>query len=131
VHRVERAESLVHPRPDLARRSPEVLEPECDLVPRERHDDLILGVLEHAGDAVSEVRRASLARVQARHSNQAGESAAVEVRHEAGQHAEERRLARSGRPEHGDDLARLDRQRHVLERRLSARVRESQVLDRR
>ena len=77
-------------------------------------------------------RRMRRPRVQAADDDAPGEAAAVEVRHEPGQSPEQRRLARARGAEQRDELARLDLERDVVDRRtLGARIGERQVLDRR
>jgi hypothetical protein len=120
----------VHARPDLHRRRAKVLEPERDLVLDTAEDDLILGILEQRGDLVREIRWAETARVASGHLDPPLEPAAVEVRNEPGQGAEERRLAGARRAEERDDLARFDPERDVAERRpLHTGIRERQPFD--
>jgi hypothetical protein len=57
------------------------------------------------------------------------EATAVEVRHEGRKRADQRRLARPRGAEKRHDLARLERQRHVSDRRQSRRVREREAVD--
>ena len=74
--------------------------------------------------SVATVRRAPRDRspgVAARDLDASLEAAAVEVRDEPGERAQQRRLARARRAEQRDDLARLDRERDVRERRAPAR----------
>ena len=52
-------------------------------------------------------------RVEAADLDPAGEAAAVEVRHEPGERAQERRLAAAGGAEQRDDLARVELERDV------------------
>ena len=102
---------------DLERRHAEVLEPELELVLDAGHDDLVLGILEDGRDRPGQVARPCRPRLASSDLDPAGEAAAVEVRHEAGERAQERRLSRPGRPEQTDELARLDLQRDVVQRR--------------
>ncbi len=126
----ERVERGVHARPDLLRRRTEVLEPEGDVVAHERHEDLVLGILEDGRDRSREVGRARRARVAAADLDPTREPPAVEVRHEPGERADERRLPRARRAEQRDDLARLERHGHVGQGgRSDVRIRERQVLD--
>ena len=111
-------ERLVRPRPDLGRRHAEVLEPESDLVPDERHHDLVLGILEDRRGRPGEHSRPRPAGVHPGHEHAAGEAPAVEMRNEPGERAKERRFPGAGRAEQRDDLARLEPKRDVLERRL-------------
>jgi hypothetical protein len=99
---VERLERL---RPDLRGRRAQVLEPERDLVLDPGHHDLVLGVLEDGGDGPDEVGRPGTARVEAADDDGPAEPAAVEVGHEPGERAQERRLPAARRAEHGEDLA--------------------------
>ena len=109
VERVDGVEGALDPRPDLRRRDAEVLEPERDLVRRDRHHDLVLRILEDRRHRPGELGRPGAARVEAGDHDPAREAAAVEVRHEAGERAEQGRLARPGGPEQRDDLARRER----------------------
>ena len=120
---------LLDPRPDLRGRDGGVLEAEGDLVGDPHHHDLVLGLLEHRGDLPGELGGRRLARVEAADDDPAGEGAAVEVRHEARERADERRLARAGRAEHDDVLALGDLQRDAVERDVAVGVREAQVVD--
>ena len=61
--------------------------------------------------------RAVLARVEPADQRAPGELAAVEVRHEPGRGAQQRRLARARAAGEHDELARLDAQRDVAQRR--------------
>ena len=106
----------MHARPDLARRRADVLEPEGDLVLDAAEDDLVLGILEEGGDVAGEIGRPEAPGVLARDHDAALEPAAVEVRDEPRERAQERRLAGARRAEHRHDLARLDAERHVRER---------------
>ena len=108
-------------RHDLRRRRAEVLEPERHLGEHARQHDLVLGLLEQRRDRAGELGRARRARVAAADDDAPGETAAVEVRHEPGERAQQRRLARARGAEQRDELARLDLERHVVERRPRAR----------
>ena len=99
-------ECALDPGPDLGGRDAEVLEPESDLVRDDRHHDLVLGVLEDRRDRAGELGRACAARVEPRDDDPARKAAAVEVRDEPCERAEQRRLAGSGRAEQRDDLVR-------------------------
>ena len=59
----------------------------------------------------------------------AREAAAVEVRDEPGEGAQERRLAAPGRPEERDDLSRVELERDVPQRGRAVRIREREPLD--
>jgi hypothetical protein len=120
----------VRPRPDLIRRRPDVLEPEGNLVRDPPEYDLVLGILEERGDRAGEVGRPEAPRVHAGDDDTPLEPPAVEVRDEARERAEERRLAGAGRSEHRHDLARLERERDVPKRGpLGVGVPEGEVLD--
>ena len=67
--------------------------------------------------------------VEAGDDDAAGEAAAVEVRHEPGQRAQQRRLARAGRPEERHHLAGLELERDILQRRPCGRVCEREIDD--
>ena len=86
-------------RPDLLRRDGDVLEPERDLVLDARHHDLVLGILEDRRDDPRELGGPVRPRVEAADLDPAREPAAVEVRHEPRERAQQRRLAaaRTGR----------------------------------
>ena len=110
---------------DLARRRPEVLEPERDLRLDAGEHDLLLRVLEHRRDRSCKVGRAVASRVEAVDLDATGEAAPVEVRHEPGERAEERRLPRARRPEADDELAGLEPERDAVQRGpLRLRIRE-------
>ena len=122
--------ACAHLRPDALRRSADVLEAERHLVRDPPEDDLVLGILEEGSDEPSELGRPGLASVATVDLDPAFETAAVEVWDEAGERTQERGLARAGRPEHRDDLPRLDAQRDMRERRSRrVRVRKGQVVD--
>jgi hypothetical protein len=110
-------EPLGRPASDLGRRGAHVLEPEGDLGAHAREDHLVLGILEEACDGPGKIGRTSPARVEARDLDTAGEASSVEVRHESGERAQERRLARAGGPEEDDHLARLELEGHLPKRR--------------
>jgi hypothetical protein len=129
VQHADRRQRLLHARPDLVRGRAQVLEAEGDLVLDARHDDLVLRILEDRRHRASQLCGPRSSRVEAADLDRAGEAPAVEVRHEPGQRADERRLAGAGRAEHGDDLAGLDRQRHVDERSVRARVAVREPVD--
>ena len=106
------------PREDLGRRRAEVLEPERHLVLDPVEDDLVLRVLEERRHRARELGRPLQSRVAAGHLHLAGETPAVEVRDEAGERAQERRLPRAGGPQESDDVARLELEGHCVERGL-------------
>ena len=109
----ERGEGGAHPRRDLGGRRADVLDAEGDLVPDTAEDHLVLRILEDGRDEAGEVGRPRPASVVPADLHASLEPAAVEVRHEPGQGAHERRLARARGAEDGDDLAgtELERQR--------------------
>ena len=115
--------------PDLVGRDGHVLETERDLVVDARHHDLVLGVLEDRRDDPHQLGRAVRPRIEAADLDPAGEAATVKVRHEPRECAQERRLAAAGRPEQGDDLARVELEREITYRRHAARVGEREPLD--
>ena len=84
---------LERPPCDLGRRRGDVLEPECDLRLDAREDDLVLRILEEGPDRPGKLSRPHLPRVQPRNLHPARELSAVEVRHEPGERAQQRRLA--------------------------------------
>ncbi len=123
-------ERLLDARPDLGRVDPGVLEPERDLVRDPAHHDLVLDVLEDGRDDPGKLGRTRLARVDPADDHTTAEDAAVEVRHQAGEGAEQRRLARARSAEHQHVLAVLELERDVVEHGGSFRlVREAQPLD--
>ena len=113
----DRGERLVRATDDLLCRGPDVLEPEGDLADDAREDDLFLRVLEDAGHRPGELGRAHGPRVEAGDLDAPFEAPAVKVRNEPCEGAQQRRLARAGWTEHGDDLARFDLQGDVAKRR--------------
>jgi hypothetical protein len=115
---------------DQGRRRADVLEPEGDLAEDGAEDDLLLRLLEDGRHRSRQAGRAHAPRVVPADLDGAGEPAAVEVRDEAGERAQERRLPGAGRPEQHDPLARLDGQRDAVQRRpRSARVGERELRD--
>ena len=93
------------------------LERERELGAHRAHHQLRLGVLEeHAGER-AEARRPVLAGVEAGERDATGEMPAVEVRHEAAGGPQQRRLAVAGEAREQAELARLDLDADVLERR--------------
>ena len=129
VQRVDGLERALDARPDLGGRSAEVLEPERDLVRDDRHHDLVLRILEDRRDRPGELGRAGRPRVEAGDDDPAGEAAAVEVRHEPGQRPQQGRLAGAGGAEQRDDLAGLELERDVSQRRWGGRIGEGEVDD--
>ncbi len=114
---------------DRLGRGADVLEPERDLGGDAPEDDLVLRILEDRRDRSGELGRPRAARVAAGDLDAALEAAAVEPRHEPGERAHERRLAGAGRAEQQHDLAALDLERDVAQRRRRLRVREREPLD--
>src|SRR5262249_31808397 len=112
-------ERVADARLDLVRRRADVLEPERDLGADVREDDLVLGVLEQRRHDTGELSRPVPPRVASGHIDPAREAAAVEVWDEPRESTQERRLPTPGRPEHDQELPRLDGQRDVTQRRLA------------
>jgi hypothetical protein len=113
VDRVDGREGALDARPDLARRRPEVLEAERDLVRDHRHHDLVLGILEDGRDAARELGRPRHAGIEPAHDGPAREPPAVEVRHEPGQRPQQRGLAGARGAEQRHHLPGLQPQRAV------------------
>ena len=113
----ERQRRLLDPARDRRRAPAAVLEREGELGAHAAHHHLRLGVLEQRAGDRRELRRAVLARVQPTGRQPPRELAAVEVRHEAGGGLQERRLPGARQARQDDELARLDRQRDVAQRR--------------
>jgi hypothetical protein len=67
------------------RRGADVFQPEGDLGPDTGEDDLILGILEDAGDRSGELGGPGTPRVDPTDLDASGENAAVEVRDEPGE----------------------------------------------
>ena len=123
-------ERRLNPRPDQLWCDTEVLEAEGDLVADPRHHDLVLRILEDGRDGAGELGRPVRAtRVEAGDLDTAREAAAVEVRHEAGERPQQRRLARPGRPEQRDDLALAQLEGDVTEHGRPARIGERKPFD--
>jgi hypothetical protein len=120
----------VHTWPDVGGRRAEILEPEGDLVLDPAEHDLVLRVLEQRGHLVRKVGGPEATRVPAGHLDATLEAPAVEVRNEPRERTKERRLARARGAEERHDLARLDAERDVVQRRaVSAGVGEGEPLD--
>ena len=83
---------------DLERRHAEVLEPELELVLDAGHHDLVLRVLEDGGDRPARSLGRAVRVSRPPTSTLTGEPAAVEVRHQAGERAQQRRLSRPDGP---------------------------------
>src|ERR1700692_349201 len=102
----------------FALRESEVLEPEGNLAIDDVVDGLQLGVLEHKANAPRQVPSGSRDDVEPSNRGAPGYPAAVEMRHEPVEDAQQRRFAAAGRArDHGQSLAYL--QAHVTKRRLS------------
>ena len=108
---------LLHAARDRRGAPAAVLEREGQLRAHRAHDDLRLRVLEQRARDRRQLRRAVRARVEAARDEPSGELPAVEVRDEPGRRAQQRRLARAGAAREHDELAGLDPQRDVGERR--------------
>jgi hypothetical protein len=127
---IDGRERGVHPRPDRRRVDREVLEAERHLVGDEGHDDLVFGILEDARHRPCQLGRARPPGVSPAHLDAPGEPSPVEVRHEPGESAQERRLAASGGAEESDGLARLELEGHVRQGRCpGTRIREREAVD--
>jgi len=122
-------ERALDARQDRLRRRADILEPERDLGTDTAEDHLILRILEDRRDRSGELRRTRAARVAACDFDPALEPPAVEPRHEPGQRAQKGRLARAGGAEQQHDLAVLDLERDVVQRRRRLRVRERKPVD--
>ena len=127
--RAESRERRARAGGDLGRGSTDVFQPELDLVLDAAEDDLVLGVLEHGRDPAGQVGRPRAARVEAADLDLPLEAAAVEMRNEPRERAHERGLPGAGRAEHGHELARLELERDIPQRRPAPRIGEGQVLD--
>ena len=106
-------EGVERARFDLLCRGADVLEAERDLVEDAGEDDLVLGVLEEGRNGAGQARRAMPPGVEAGDLDPPGEPAAVEVRDESREGAEQRRLAGAGRAEYQRDLSRGQTRGHV------------------
>ena len=106
-------ECLLHSAANLGRRRAEVLETKGDLVRDLGHHNLLLGVLKDARNRPGEVGRTRGPRVVAPELDGAAKSPTMEMRHEASEGSQERRLPGAGRPEERNQLSRLERQRHI------------------
>ena len=130
VERADGVERGLGARSDRVGGRRDVLEPERDLVEDACHHDLVVRVLEDGRHRPGEVGGTRAPRVETGDLHRALEPAAVKMRDEPCERAHQRRLARAGGTEHRDDLARLDAQGHVLERRRrGAGVGERQAVD--
>ena len=102
---------------DLAGGDAQVLEPEGGLAPARAHDDLRLGILEHEPGVPGELAGPVPAGVQSGDAHAAAELAAVEVRHEPERGAKQRRLAASRLADEEHELALVDGELDVRQRR--------------
>ena len=108
VDDTERIEHLFEPPADQARVGAEVLEAEDDLVLDRRRYHLCFGLLkDEAGDR-GQFARLTGARVDAGYSHAAFKRAAVKVRNESIEAAQEGRLAPAGRPREQEHLSLVD-----------------------
>ena len=112
----ERERDLLDPAGRRDGAVPAILERERQLRADRAHHDLGLGILEQRADLAGERRRAVLAQIHAADLGAAVEVPAVEVRHEAGRDAEQRRLARRGAAGEHDELALGDLERQLAQR---------------
>ena len=94
-----------------------VLQRQLQLRPHAAHHDLRLGLLEDRAAHGGQLAGAVVAHVEAAHAQLAGRLAAVEVRHEAAERAQQRRLAGAGHPREHGERARLELERQVAQRR--------------
>ena len=92
----DRCERSSRARADQLRRRTDVLQPERHLGGHACEHDLVFGILEERRDGSREVGRPRAPGVVAGDLDAAGEATAVEVRHEPGQRAQQRRLAAAG-----------------------------------
>src|SRR4051794_15404087 len=110
-------ERLVDALPDLRWLDTEVLEAERDLVADAAHHRLVLRVLEDRRDRPGQLRRMRAARVEAADLDAARKGAAVEVRYQPRERAQQCRLAGRGCAEQDDALPLVDPQRDAVEHR--------------
>src|SRR6266511_2179562 len=113
----DRGERFARATQDLGRTDADVLEPERHLELDARQHDLVIRLLEEGHDDSRGRRGTNAGRVEARDLDGAREAPAVEVGHEPGERAQQRRLARARRSEQRDELARLDVERDAGQRR--------------
>jgi hypothetical protein len=86
----QRERRLLHPARHYGGRQPAVLQPERQLGADRARDDLALGILEQRPDRLSQLAGAVIARVHARDRRPPGERAAVKVRNQAADRAQQR-----------------------------------------
>ena len=131
VRRPDRVERVRRTLCDLARRRADVLEAERDLRLDSAEHDLVLGILEDGRDGAGQLGGPRAARVAAGDLHPALERSTVEPRDEPGERTQDGRLPRARRPEQQQHLARLDRQRHLVEREPAVGIREREPGERR
>jgi len=130
VRCADRCERLRRSWADPLRRRAEVLEPERHLGGHAREHDLVLRVLEERRNGSREIGGTQAPRVMAGDLDAAGKTAPVEVRHEPGKRAQQRRLPTAGGAEQRDHLAGAELERDVVQRRRGClRIAEGKVLD--
>ena len=102
---------------DLPRRRARILDAEGHLGQDAAEDDLVLRILEEGGDGAGELGRSGPPRVAAADLDAASETAAVKVRHEAGERPDERRLPAARSSSEQNDLSWSHVERDAGERR--------------
>ena len=112
----ERQRRLLHRARQRRRRLAAVLERQLELGPHAAHHHLRLGLLEHRAAHGGQLARAVLAHVEPADLELAARLAAVEVRDEPAERAQQRRLARAGQAGQHGERAGLDLERDVVER---------------
>ena len=126
----ERERGLLDPARHRGGPEAAVLQREGDLRADRAHHDLRLGLLEQRAADRGQVAGPVLARVEAADDDAPGGLAAVEVRHETACRADQRRLAGRREPRQDDELAGIDVQRYVAQRRLgTARIAVPELLE--
>ena len=129
VRRADRFERAIDPSPDRSWLDADVLQPERDFVRDDRHHDLVLRILEHGGHGSRHLSRSDMTGVKTGDHDAALEPPTVEVRHEAGQRPQERRLPGTRWPEQRHALPGVELQRDAAQRCDGGRVGERQPLD--
>jgi hypothetical protein len=113
---------------DLPRRRARILDAEGHLGQDGTEDDLVLRILEEGGDGAGELGRSGPPGVAAADLDAASETAAVEVRHEAGERADERRLPTARSSSEQNDFTWCYVERDAGERRpIGSAIRERQL----
>ena len=117
-------ERLVDALVELVATQTEIGRPERDVVAHRRHEQLVVGILEHDPDPSPDLLELWPGDRQSGDQDLAGRRRvdAVEVEHECG-------LAGAVRPEHRDALTVLDRQVDAVQRRMPVGIGERQVAD--